>query len=177
MSRLFSTLLLIAAALLAGWLAFNTLTGSGIAGCSASDGCGTVLSSRWAYLGGGVPVSLLGLALYLSTLFAWTVGWRKLARVCEWTVLLGAAWFLLVQGFILHAFCPWCCATHAAAVLAVSIRWAFVGQRSDATAPRVFGIAGPSTAVIAVAALALAQWQGPAPETSQVISSQGLRLK
>lgn len=173
MSRLFSTLLLIAAALLAGWLAFNTLTGSGIAGCSASDGCGTVLSSRWAYLGGGVPVSLLGLALYLSTLFAWTVGWRKLARVCEWTVLLGAAWFLLVQGFILHAFCPWCCATHAAAVLAVSIRWAFVGQRSDATAPRVFGITGPSTAVIAVAALALAQWQGPAPETSQVISSAG----
>lgn len=135
MSRLFSTLLLIAAALLAGWLAFNTLTGSGIAGCSASDGCGTVLSSRWAYLGGGVPVSLLGLALYLSTLFAWTVGWRKLARVCEWTVLLGAAWFLLVQGFILHAFCPWCCATHAAAVLAVSIRWAFVGQRPDAPPP------------------------------------------
>ncbi|MCX6836603.1 MAG: DUF1573 domain-containing protein [Verrucomicrobia bacterium] len=171
MSRLFSTLLLIVAAVLAGWLAFSTLTGSGVAGCTASGGCGTVLSSRWAYLGGVVPVSLLGLALYLSTLFAWIVGWRKLARVCEWTILLGAAWFLLAQGFILHAFCPWCCATHAAAVLAVSIRWAFVGRRSDSTHPRVFGITAPITAVIAVAALALAQWQGPAPETSQVIST------
>lgn len=171
MSRFFSTLLLIVAAVLAGWLAFSTLTGSGVAGCTASGGCGTVLSSRWAYLGGVVPVSLLGLALYLSTLFAWMVGWRKLARVCEWTILLGAAWFLLAQGFILHAFCPWCCTTHAAAVLAVSIRWAFVGRRSDSTHPRVFGFTAPITAVVAVTALALAQWQGPAPETSQVIST------
>ena len=59
-------LLLCAACLaLAGWMLFHSLTGARMAGCGAGSGCDSVMGSPWAYVLGGVPVSLPAAVAYL----------------------------------------------------------------------------------------------------------------
>src|ERR1700759_5062949 len=51
----------------AGYLAFHSVTGTSVAGCGMgnANGCDVVLTSSWSkWL--GVPVSVLGLAVYAS---------------------------------------------------------------------------------------------------------------
>ena len=119
-------LLLCAACLaLAGWMLFHSLTGVRMAGCGAGSGCDSVMGSPWAYVLGGVPVSLpaavayLLLALCLVFLGGETAEDRSLDRLL-WPMMLvlggaivGAAlWFCYLQLFVLHAFCKYCTLLH-----------------------------------------------------------------
>ena len=61
-----TALLLCAACLaLAGWMLFHSLTGVRMVGCGAGSGCDSVMGSPWAYVLGGIPVSLPAAVSYL----------------------------------------------------------------------------------------------------------------
>lgn len=150
-----AALLLCAACLaLAGWMLFHSLTGVRMAGCGVGSGCDSVMGSPWAYVLGGVPVSLpaaaayLLLALCLVFLGGETAEDRSLDRLL-WPMMLvlggaivGAAlWFCYLQLFVLHAFCKYCTLLHllgillAVLVLVAAPRkfvWFFVGLLSAA---------------------------------------------
>ena len=121
-----AALLLCAACLaLAGWMLFHSLTGVRMVGCGAGSGCDSVMGSPWAYVLGGIPVSLpaavayLLLALCLFFLGGETAEDRSLDRFL-WPMMLllggaivGAAlWFCCLQLFVLHAFCKYCSLLH-----------------------------------------------------------------
>ena len=132
-----AVLLLCAACLaLAGWMVFHSLTGVRMVGCGAGSACDSVMGSPWAFVLGGVPVSLPAAVIYLllgiCVLF---LGGdkpedRSLDRIL-WPLMLllggcmiGAAlWFGCLQAFVLHAFCKYCTLLHllgiAAAVLVI----------------------------------------------------------
>ena len=126
-----AALLLCAACLaLAGWMLFHSLNGVRMAGCGAGSGCDSVMGSPWAYVLGGVPVSLpaavayLLLALCLVFLGGETAEDRSLDRLL-WPMMLvlggaivGAAlWFCYLQLFVLHAFCKYCTLLHPLGIL------------------------------------------------------------
>ena len=121
-----TALLLCAACLaLAGWMLFHSLTGVRMVGCGAGSGCDSVMGSPWAYVLGGVPVSLpavvsyLLLALCIVFLGGESPEDRSLDRIL-WPMMLtlggaiaGAAlWFCYLQLFVLHAFCKYCTLLH-----------------------------------------------------------------
>ena len=132
-----AVLLLCAACLaLAGWMVFHSLTGVRMVGCGAGSACDSVMGSPWAFVLGGIPVSLPAAVIYLllgiCVLF---MGGdkpedRSLDRIL-WPLMLllggcmiGAAlWFGYLQAFVLHAFCKYCTLLHllgiAAAVLVI----------------------------------------------------------
>ena len=61
-----AVLLLLAACLaLAGWMLFHSLGGVPMVGCGAGSSCDNVMGSPWAYVLGGVPVSLPAAVIYL----------------------------------------------------------------------------------------------------------------
>ena len=121
-----AALLLLAACLaLAGWMVFHSLAGVRLVGCGAGGGCDSVMGSPWAYVLGGVPVSLPAVVVYLllAVCVLFLGGDRPEDRALDrilWPLMrflsgciVGAAlWFVCLQAFILHAFCPWCTALH-----------------------------------------------------------------
>jgi len=121
-----AALLLCAACLaLAGWMVFHSLTGVRMAGCGAGSGCDSVMGSPWAYVAGGVPVSLpaavvyLLLALCVLFLGGSSAEDRSLNRLLWPSMiflsgcLVGAAlWFCYLQACVLYIFCPWCTTLH-----------------------------------------------------------------
>ena len=132
-----AVLLLCAACLaLAGWMVFHSLTGVRMVGCGAGSACDSVMGSPWAFVLGGVPVSLPAAVIYLLLgICALFLGGdkpedRSLDRIL-WPLMLllggcmiGAAlWFGCLQAFVLHAFCKYCTLLHllgiAAAVLVI----------------------------------------------------------
>lgn len=127
-----ASLLLCAACLvLAGWMLFHSLTGERMAGCGAGSGCDSVMGSPWAYVAGGVPVSLpaavtyLLLAICVLFLGGESSEDHALDRIL-WPMMLflggciiGAAlWFGWLQAFVLHAFCKFCSLLHLLGVIA-----------------------------------------------------------
>ena len=135
-------LLLCAACLaLAGWMLFHSLTGARMAGCGAGSGCDSVMGSPWAYVLGGVPVSLPAavayvlLALCLVFLGGESSEDRSLDRLI-WPMMLvlggailGAAiWFCYLQLFVLHAFCKYCTLLHLLGVVLAG--WILFSGRS-----------------------------------------------
>ena len=134
-------LLCAACLLLAGWMLFHSLTGVRMVGCGAGSGCDSVMGSPWAYVLGGVPVSLPAAVTYLLLgLCVLFLGGEKeedrsLDRLL-WPMMLvlggaivGAAlWFCYLQLFVLHAFCKYCMLLHLLGiVLAV---WILLAGRS-----------------------------------------------
>ena len=125
--RFKTTALLLCAACLAfaGWMLFHSLTGVQMVGCGAGSGCDSVMGSPWAYVLGGIPVSLpavvsyLLLALCIVFLGGESPEDRSLDRIL-WPMMLtlggaivGAAlWFCYLQLFVLHAFCKYCTLLH-----------------------------------------------------------------
>ena len=121
-----TALLLCAACLaLAGWMLFHSLTGVQMVGCGAGSGCDSVMGSPWAYVLGGVPVSLPAVVSYLllGLCIAFLGGEspedRSLDRILGPMMsilggaIVGAAlWFCYLQLFVLHAFCKYCTLLH-----------------------------------------------------------------
>ncbi len=78
-------------------------------------GCEGVLTSRYASIGGFIPVSGLGLLFYGSMvvlLVMYLDSWdRRLMHAASWVSVagfLGTIYFVFVQLFILHSICEYC---------------------------------------------------------------------
>ncbi|MCZ7589637.1 MAG: vitamin K epoxide reductase family protein [Gaiella sp.] len=78
--------------------------------CTAGGGCETVQESAYAELV-GIPVALLGLLTYVAVLVL--VAWdSELARTLAAAIALTAAGFavylIVLQAFVIDAWCIWC---------------------------------------------------------------------
>lgn len=78
--------------------------------CTAGGGCETVQESSYAEVV-GIPVALLGLLTYVAVLVL--VAWdSELARTLAAAVALTAAGFaaylIVLQAFVIDAWCVWC---------------------------------------------------------------------
>ena len=134
-------LLCAACLLLAGWMLFHSLTGVRMVGCGAGSGCDSVMGSPWAYVLGGIPVSLPAAVAYLLLgLCVLFLGGEKeedrsLDRIL-WPMMfvlagaiVGAAlWFCYLQLFVLLAFCKYCTLLHLLGILLAG--WILFSGRS-----------------------------------------------
>jgi uncharacterized membrane protein len=121
-------------------VALVALAGVGVAGyltyvhyqpaaliCTAGGGCETVQESSYAELV-GIPVALLGLLGYVTVLVL--VIWdNELARTLAAAIALAAVGFvvylIILQAFVIDAWCVWCLVNDLAVVplLAVLTAW------------------------------------------------------
>ena len=110
---------------LAGWMVFHSLTGVRMVGCGAGSVCDSVMGSPWAYVLGGVPVSLPAtVAYFLLGICVLFLGGEKPEDISLdrflWPLMLflggcitGAAlWFCYLQAFVIHALCKYCTLLH-----------------------------------------------------------------
>lgn len=94
------------------YLTVQHITGRG-AECGYFASCDAVLTSSYATVG-GVPIALFGLVAYFAAFSLATLAAFKYARARMLLTLLVAAmflvtlWLVLVQAFVLRAFCDYC---------------------------------------------------------------------
>jgi uncharacterized membrane protein len=95
--------------------------------CTSGGGCETVQDSSYAELV-GIPVALLGLIAFLAVLVL--VAWdselaRTLAAAIALTGVGFAVYLLVLQAFVIDAWCVWCLANDVVIVplLAVLTVW------------------------------------------------------
>ena len=95
--------------------------------CTSGGGCETVQESSYAELA-GIPVALLGLLGYVAVLLL--VAWdSELARTLAAAIALTAAGFavylLVLQAFVIDAWCVWCLVNDVVIVplLAITTAW------------------------------------------------------
>jgi uncharacterized membrane protein/protein-disulfide isomerase len=175
---LFTTIALAVSA----YLASVSLQGADLIGCTNRPqfDCSQAVGGRWSRWF-GIPVSLLGAALYAEILLAGVFVATGRPRAAQPTarhalalsalVAAGAAvWFLGVMAFGSNKLCPYCLVVHvsglAAAVCAL-IGVEATGETS-ADAARLPWIHIRAAAACAVTALVLGQWLGPPPRTYEV---------
>ena len=114
------------------YLAWHSVVGGPVIGCGGGSPCNKVLSSRWSSIGGVLPVSALAAGAYLAMLVAsLNIGPARgaLVRRLAWRtimVLVGAAagsavWFIIVQKWVIGAFCPYCMTTHISGLLLAAL--------------------------------------------------------
>ena len=146
-------------------------------GCGPGSPCDQVLTSRWSTIA-GVPVSLPACIVYglilISVIFQETGGSAGAVRL-TWFFLValavvagGAAlWFLYLQYFRIHAFCPYCTGSHICGlVIALIVLWR---PRLAAVAPAVGGlvlVAAFAGAQVAIEPAAPPAQRGPASSGS-----------
>jgi uncharacterized membrane protein len=109
--RLLAALVALAGIVVAGYLT-RAHYGDGSVACPIGGGCETVQESEYAEIA-GVPVALLGLGAYLVILglLLWDAPVARLgAAALSVTGLLFSGYLLVVQAFVLDAFCIWCLA-------------------------------------------------------------------
>jgi uncharacterized membrane protein len=102
----------LAGALVAAYLTRAHYGGESVACPIGGGGCETVQESAYAELA-GIPVALLGLGSYLVVLglLLWDPWPARLAAAALALIgLLFSAYLLVVQAFVLEAFCIWCLA-------------------------------------------------------------------
>jgi uncharacterized membrane protein len=102
---------------LAGLADATYLTVSHLAGddsvCGASKSCSVVLGSKYAVMA-GIPTAAFGALAYFTAFGAATLaafGYDRARIFLMWLVtamFAATLWFLYLQAFVLHAFCPFC---------------------------------------------------------------------
>ena len=123
-----------------GW---HYLAGGSVIGCGGGSSCEQVLSSRWSTIGGVLPVSGLAAGAYLAMLAASLFigpATETPVRRLAWSamlVIVGAAagsavWFIILQKWVIGAFCPYCMTTHITGLLlAALVIWRALMQFDD----------------------------------------------
>ncbi len=139
---------------LSGYLGWHYLAGGTVIGCGGGSSCDDVLNSRWSSIGGVLPICGLAAGAYLAMLVAgFFIGpaTEILVRRLAWRAMLvlvgaiagSAAWFIIVQRWMIGEFCPYCMATHITGLLlAALVIWQAPKQFDDdsSCAPRVVGV-------------------------------------
>lgn len=110
-------LIITAVIALAGLADATYLTVSHLAGdnsvCGTSHSCSTVLGSKYAAIA-GIPTAAFGALAYFSVFSTATLaafGYGQARTFLAWIVgamFVATLWFLYLQAFVLHAFCPFC---------------------------------------------------------------------
>jgi uncharacterized membrane protein len=107
--RLAAALVAAAGTAVAGYLTYVHYRPDALV-CTGGGGCETVQESRYAELV-GVPVALLGLLAYAAVL-ALVIWDAPVARTLAGAIALSAAGFalylLVLQAFVIDAWCVWC---------------------------------------------------------------------
>ncbi|NIM07865.1 MAG: hypothetical protein GTO53_01595, partial [Planctomycetales bacterium] len=145
-------LLLLGALIIAGYLAWASLTGGTPVGCGAESGCDRALQSRWAYVG-KVPVSLPAVGIYFALLVLVTFGraprprWINRAVVALAVMIVAAAlYFVGLQLLVIKSVCKFCMAAHACGLTGAGILLArppdAAGFHSPVLRPAIAGLAG-----------------------------------
>lgn len=106
--------------------------------CTSGGGCETVQESSYAELA-GIPVALLGLLGFVAVLVL--VAWdselaRTLAAAIALTAVGFAVYLVLLQAFVIDAWCVWCLVNDLVIVplLAVTTVWRASNLRGAAQA-------------------------------------------
>ena len=160
------------ALIIAIYLGWQSATGHAIMGCGAEGGCAKILKSKWGKVL-GVPVSLPGAGVYAFLLWAAmrrvAVSLRQRRWECGASILVlgGALWFVILQAFVLKAFCPWCDSAHALASVGVIVLWRARHQAPAIAVPGRIGLAAILVPAAAVAGMAVFQSVSPEPERIQ----------
>ena len=117
---------------LTGYLGWHYLMGGSMIGCGGGSPCDQALSSRWSAIGGVLPVSGLAEGAYLAILAASffidpttaapvrRLAWRAML-VLSGAIAGSALWFIILQKWIIGAFCPYCMATHITGLLLAAL--------------------------------------------------------
>ena len=110
-------LIITAVIALAGLADATYLTVSHLAGddsvCGASQPCSIVLGSKYAVIA-GIPTAAFGVIAYFSVFSTATLaafGYSRARTFLAWIIaamFVATLWFLYLQAFVLHAFCPFC---------------------------------------------------------------------
>lgn len=123
-----SRILVAIAGLVAGYLAWASISAGPIAGCDGGSGCEQVLTSRWAYIA-GIPVSVGAVGVYLALLVMSFPGRSRQGRFelgqraqrAIWMLALvvvgSVIWFVSLQLFVIKGFCKFCMTSHAAGLV------------------------------------------------------------
>ncbi len=154
------------AAGIALYLAGVSLAHASLPGCGRSSACLEILQSRWANVA-GLPVSFPGFALFCLAGY-WSGAFLRrersvagvLSGVLLAAVLAAAAWFMVLQVFVLHAFCLLCSVSHGLAASGALLLFCDrMRQSSEKPGPARERLAAGKTALrpirIAVAATVL----------------------
>lgn len=117
----------------ATYLTVAHLTGDD-AVCGSSLGCSTVLGSAYATIL-GIPTAAFGAVAYF-TVFSLAIlaafGYarmRSLLMVLVGLMFAASLYFLYLQAFVLHAFCPFCLFSAAVTFLLAGLLLAFPASR------------------------------------------------
>ena len=177
--------LALAAVLVSSWLTLQKWLGPriSIAGCGGSEGCATLLDSRWS-LWFNTPVTLLAATLWLAVLlltFPAASRWLgrtadQLLAACAVLLLAGAAWFGILMIGVVKLWCPWCAAMHLAAMVAGSILLHSTWRKSQEGELGLFCVAGQA-GIAGAALLVLGQVFGKAPDTHLITAGAPTPLK
>ncbi len=118
----------ILALILSAIMSWHYLAGGSIAGCGGGSPCEQVLGSRWSVIAGILPVSGLAVGIYLAmfvcSLYIGPAAEMSIRRLA-WSVLLimsgsitgSALWFIILQKWVIGAFCAYCMAAHLTGLL------------------------------------------------------------
>jgi uncharacterized membrane protein/protein-disulfide isomerase len=117
---------------LSGYLSWHYLLGGSMIGCDGGSACDQVLTSRWATIGGVLPISGLAAGTYLSLLIASfflgpateapvrRLAWRAIL-ILAGAAMGSAIWFISLQKWAIGTFCPYCLATHITGLLLAAV--------------------------------------------------------
>ena len=131
--RVAAALAALAGIAVAGYLTWAHYADAQIA-CLRGTGCETVQSSSYSEIA-GLPVALLGLAAYTAVLglVVWDTPTARLgATAIAVTGCIFSAYLLILQAFVIHAFCIWCVANDVVIAPALAV---FTSLRLRAVAP------------------------------------------
>ena len=166
------------------WLTFQKWLAPRIslAGCGGSEGCATLLDSRWSQWF-FVPVTLLAATLWLAVLLLTlpSVGQRlgrtadQLLAACAVLLIAGAAWFGVLMFFIVKVWCPWCAALHLAGLVTGIVLLHTTWKASRSGERGLFAAAGQA-GVAGAALLVLGQVFGKIPDTHRLTAEAPVPL-
>ena len=155
------------------WLTFQKWLAPriSVAGCGGSEGCATLLDSRWSQWF-FMPVTLLAATVWLAVLLLTLPATSRhlgrtadqLLAACAVLLLAGALWFGFLMAFIVKAWCPWCAALHGAAVIVAAILLHSTWKVSRSGERGLFAAAGQA-GIAGAALLVLGQIFGKVPDT------------
>lgn len=91
--------------------------------CTTTGGCETVQQSEYATMA-GIPVALLGVIAYAAVLVSTVIDTPAARAVTAAIAIAGvgfAAYLILLQAFVIDAWCVWCVVNDAVIVPALAV--------------------------------------------------------
>lgn len=145
-------------------------------GCGDGSGCADVLTSRWSTVL-GLPVSLPAAVVYLAMLASTVWISRATSHASArwaWVVLIGlsfvvcfsAAWFIVVQYFVINAVCTYCMVDHLTGLFSAGLvfwRMPRVQVVDSADGLPISRNKLAMSALVLVVVFASLQWMRPSP--------------